>query len=166
MENFLSLFLKKLYIVQYPEILWSWKCKPRLRCTTFAMAPFDGKYLTCNLMAMVMLALSLTICEIFAKIIKYQKCSPWKWRSRSRIRRIWFPPFDWKCSNSYKLILQNFNFPVTLVCTKRIRVTRDRVEAIGKNRQSRFLPDENYKTNVGLKNIHFLYCHRIFNFSF
>ena len=41
-------------------------------CTTIAWAPFDGKYLTSYMMAIVMFALSLTICEIFTKIIKYQ----------------------------------------------------------------------------------------------
>ena len=37
------------------------------------MAPVDGNYLTSYLIAIVMFALSLTICEKLAKIIKCQK---------------------------------------------------------------------------------------------
>ena len=60
-----------LNITWFPEIVWPWKYISRRR-TTFALAPFDGKYLTSYLMALVMLALSLTICEIFAKILQCQ----------------------------------------------------------------------------------------------
>ena len=35
--------------------------------------PFDGKYMTSCLWAIVMFALSLTVYEIFANKIKYQK---------------------------------------------------------------------------------------------
>ena len=82
-----------LNIIWFSGILWPWKYRSRSRCTTFAMTPFDGNYLTFYLMSMVILALSLTICEIFAKIIKCQKFWPEKWRSRRRRT-----PFDWKCS--------------------------------------------------------------------
>ena len=37
------------------------------------MAPFDGKYMTSNLMAIVIFALSLTIYEIFENQIKRKK---------------------------------------------------------------------------------------------
>ena len=46
------------------------KCRPRLWHTIFAMAPFDGKYQTSYLTAIVMFALSLTVYEIFANLIK------------------------------------------------------------------------------------------------
>ena len=38
------------------------------------MALFDGKYMNSYLTAIVMFALSLTIYEIFANEIKFQKC--------------------------------------------------------------------------------------------
>ena len=38
------------------------------------MVLFDGKYMTFYFMAIVMLALSVTIFEIFAKQIKCKKC--------------------------------------------------------------------------------------------
>ena len=37
----------------------------RSRCTTFAMAPFDGEQLTCYLIPIVMFALSLSVCMMF-----------------------------------------------------------------------------------------------------
>ena len=37
------------------------------------MAPFQDKYLTSYVMALVMFALSLNICEIFSRIIKCRK---------------------------------------------------------------------------------------------
>ena len=43
------------------------------RCTTFATAPFDCKYMNSYSMVIVMFALSLTIYAIFAKQIKCKK---------------------------------------------------------------------------------------------
>ena len=40
------------------------------RYTTLALAPFDGKYMTSYVMAIIMFASDLTIYEIFAKHIK------------------------------------------------------------------------------------------------
>ena len=40
--------------------------KSKSRRTSFPVAPFDGKYLTSYLMVIVMVALSLTVDEIFA----------------------------------------------------------------------------------------------------
>ena len=37
---------------------WPWKCRSRWWCTTFVIAPFDGKYLTSCLMAIVMCVFS------------------------------------------------------------------------------------------------------------
>ena len=51
---------------------WPWKCRSRSWCSTFAVATFDGKYLTANPTAIVIFDLSLTICEIFAYQIKRQ----------------------------------------------------------------------------------------------
>ena len=83
----------------FSEILWSWIYKLRSWWTTFSLTPFDGKYPTFYLMAILTFTLSLANCEIFAKIIKFQKIWPWKWRSRSRSKRTGLVPFDWKCSN-------------------------------------------------------------------
>ena len=49
-----------------------WKRRSRSWYMTFAVAPFDGKYIASYLMAIVMFALSHTICEIIAKLIKCQ----------------------------------------------------------------------------------------------
>ena len=51
---------------------WPWKCRSRSWCKKFAVAPFCGRYTTSYLMAIVMFALSLTICKIYAKLIKCQ----------------------------------------------------------------------------------------------
>ena len=37
------------------------------------MTPFDGEFMTSYLMAIVMFALCLTMCEIFTKVIKCQQ---------------------------------------------------------------------------------------------
>ena len=71
------------------ENSWPWKCKSRSWRTGFAVAPFDGKYLTFNLTAIVMFALSLTVYEIFAnkrQLKKKKKTKRWscKWRSKSK----------------------------------------------------------------------------------
>ena len=76
---------------------WPWKCRSRSWCTTFAVAPFDGKCSTFYLVAIVMYAPSLAVYEIFAKM---PQLWPWKWRSRCR--RAELPPFDWICSNPYR----------------------------------------------------------------
>ena len=52
--------------------LWPWKCKLMSWCTIFAVAPFDGKCPTSYLMAIVMLALSLSVCKMLANLIKFQ----------------------------------------------------------------------------------------------
>ena len=43
------------------------------QCTTFAFAPVDSKDLTSYLIAMLVFALSVTICEMFTEIIKFKK---------------------------------------------------------------------------------------------
>ena len=88
---------------------WPWKCRSMSRCTAFAVAPFNGKYPTFCVMAIVMFALSLTICEIFAKLIKC-RVWPWKWRSSSRRRKTELAPFDSKFSIPYSLCFQNFSY--------------------------------------------------------
>ena len=61
LEHFsLALTIFQIYIIWFPEIVWPWKYRSRSRCTTFALAPFDGKYLTSYLMAIVMFAPSPT----------------------------------------------------------------------------------------------------------
>ena len=111
LEHFFLAFtvFQKLNIIRFPDILWHWKYRSRSRCTTFAMAPFDGKYLTSRLMVIVGFALSLTTCDIFSKIIKCQTFWPWKWRSRSRGRRTGLVPFDWKCSIPHRWFFSEFD---------------------------------------------------------
>ena len=114
----------------FPEIVWPWKYRSRSWCTTFAMTPYDGKYLTSYLMAIVMFA--LTICEILAKIIKYQKFWLWKWRSRSRSRRTELTPFDWKCSNPYRWFFLRILAILKHTFTQKVTHTqRDRVMTMG-----------------------------------
>ena len=90
-----------LYIIWFWEILWPWKYRSRSCFTTFAVVPFDGKYLTFYLTAIEMFASSLAICKIFQKIIKCKQFWTWnvlneeifhcqlmiicKWWSRSRL---------------------------------------------------------------------------------
>ena len=86
---------------------WPQKCRSRTWCTTLAIVPFDGKYLTYNLMPIVMFALSLTISEIFAFQIKCQNfdleiegqgAANWDlWHS---IGNVWF----------HRWIFQNFSY--------------------------------------------------------
>ena len=78
------------------QIVWPWKSRLRSRCTKFAMAPFDAKYLTAYLMRIVILVLSFIIYEIFAKQIKCQKVD--HKRSRSRRKKTELAPFDWNYS--------------------------------------------------------------------
>ena len=52
---------------------WSWKHRSRPRCRTFVVAPYDGKYLTSYLMAIVISTLSVTSYHIFTNLIKHQK---------------------------------------------------------------------------------------------
>ena len=64
-------------ICSYIEILtfqnsWPWKCRSRSWCTSFSVASVDGKYMTSYPIAIVMVALTLTVCEIFAKQEKIQ----------------------------------------------------------------------------------------------
>ena len=47
---------------------WPWKCRSWSWCTTFAVAPFDGKYLTSYLMTIVMFAF-------------FQPCQNWDLKS-------------------------------------------------------------------------------------
>ena len=93
------------------------KCRSRLWCTTFALVPFDGKYMTFYPMTIAMFALSLTIYEISAKQIKW-KIWPWIWRSRSRGRKTRLAPFNWKCSNLCNWFSQKFSYLGTYVYTK------------------------------------------------
>ena len=70
-------------------------------------------------MAIAMFDLSLIICEIFAKTIKWQKVWPWRWRSMSRSSRTGLTPFNWKCSVPYRWILfQNLCYMCTYVYAK------------------------------------------------
>ena len=101
--------------IWFPEIVWHWKYRSRLRCTSFATTLFDGRYLTSYLMLIAMFALYLIICKIFAKIIKCQKYWPWKW---SRSRRTGLAPYDRKCWSPYTWIFQNFSYLATYVYAK------------------------------------------------
>ena len=74
LEHFpLALTVFQILNISFPEILWPLKYMLSWRRTLFALAPFDGKYLTSYLMAIVMFALSITISEIFATIIKWKR---------------------------------------------------------------------------------------------
>ena len=64
---------------------WPWNFSWMSRCTIFAIAPFDSKYTASYLMAIVMFALSILVCEIFANQKKYRLCTG-KWRSRSKTK--------------------------------------------------------------------------------
>ena len=64
-------------------MLWPGKYKLRSRGTTFVIAPFDGKYLTSNRMAVF--ALSLTVCEICAK---QQKCRKFDLENEDQSHRL------------------------------------------------------------------------------
>ena len=59
--------------------LWQRKCRLKLWCTTFAVPPFDGKYQTFYLMAIVMFAFFQ---RLLVKIAIW-KVWPWKCRTRS-----------------------------------------------------------------------------------
>ena len=91
---------------------WPWKCRSRSWCTTFEMTPFDCKYMTFYPMAIVIFALSLTVCEVCAKQTQIPTFWPWKRRSRSNSRRTGLAPFDWKNSNSFTWFLQHFSYTV------------------------------------------------------
>ena len=95
-----SLALTIIEIFRFQNV-WSWKWWSRLWCTTFAVTPFNGKYITSYLIAIVMFALSHTIYVIFAN---QRKCQlwPWKWRPRSRRRKMGLEPFSWKCPIIYR----------------------------------------------------------------
>ena len=70
LEHFsLVLTVFEIFTFQYP---WPWKRRSRPWCITFAVAPFDLKYQASNLVATVMFAPSLTVCEIFANLIECQ----------------------------------------------------------------------------------------------
>ena len=75
------------------------------RSTTFAVAPFDGKYLTSFLIVIVMFALSLTNYEIFAN---QEKCQNFYLESECQgqcSRRTVLTPFDW---NLYVILFEFF----------------------------------------------------------
>ena len=68
------------------------------------MAPFDSKYMTSYLMALVMFgdfALSVTIYEIFAKQIKCPKFDL-KMKIKVKEEKTGVAPFDWKCLVLYR----------------------------------------------------------------
>ena len=71
---------------------WPWKCRSKSWCTTFTLAPCDGKYISSYLMTIVMFVLSLNVYKIFSKQEKCQNW-PWKWRSWSRSRGTVLAPF-------------------------------------------------------------------------
>ena len=65
LEHFLlALIVLQIFIFQN---VWPWKCMSRKWCTTFAMAPFNSKYLTSYLIAIVMFFQSLFINPLTAK---------------------------------------------------------------------------------------------------
>ena len=88
------------------------KCRSKWRCTTFAVAPYDGKYLTFYPMAVVMVAFFR---PKLVQIANWKVC-PWKFRSRSltttsftlATRRRWLAcmkvvTFMHVCAGSYHL---------------------------------------------------------------
>ena len=75
--------------------LWHSKCRSRSWCTTFAVAPFDEKYLTSYLMAIVMFAFFQCL------LVKIGAWKVWPWKRRSRSWHTIFSMtlFDGKCQN-------------------------------------------------------------------
>ena len=69
-----------------------WKYKSRLWHTTFAVAHFDGKYLTSYLMALIMNAFFQ---RLFVKIVTWEVWC-WKFRSMSWNTTLTMVPFDGK----------------------------------------------------------------------
>ena len=84
-----------------------WKCRSRSWRITVVVAPFDGKYLTSNVTAIVMFALSLVLHEIFESP---EKLWPWKWMSRSRSRKTRLAPLDYKRSSPCNRFFQDFSY--------------------------------------------------------
>ena len=65
-------------------------------CTTSAVTPFDGKYLTSYLMAIVMFAQFLAICEIFTKLINAKRLTL---KMKVKIKK----EKNWTCANQLKM---------------------------------------------------------------
>ena len=67
LDNFLLALtvFQILYIYSFPEIVWPCKFRSRSWCTKSAVVPFDRKYMISYLMAIAIIALSLTVCKIF-----------------------------------------------------------------------------------------------------
>ena len=106
-----------------------------------AMALFDGKCLTSYSMPIVMFALNLNICELFAKINKCQKFWPRKWRSRSKSRRTGLASFDCKSSIPFRCffrIVATCEHTLTQTEYTHIYTARDRGDDYRQNLQSRF----------------------------
>ena len=72
----LPLTVFKIFIFQ---ILWPWKCRSRSWWTALAVAPFDFKYLTSYLMALVIFAFF----ERLLVKVASGKVWPWKFREKS-----------------------------------------------------------------------------------
>ena len=68
LENFLlALIVFEIFALQFVTL----KCRLRSECATFAVAPFEGKYMTSYLMALEICAISFAVCAIFTK---QEKC--------------------------------------------------------------------------------------------
>ena len=88
--------------------VWPWMIRSRSWSTTFAVVPFNGKYLTSYLMAIVMLAFlqclskePLEKCdlEIQVKVMKSNICKGSVW---------------WQISTSIKVVLEHFSLALTV----------------------------------------------------
>ena len=87
------------------------------RCTAFAMALFDGKYMTSYLMVIVMFTLSLTSCEVFAKIIQCQVFTL-KMTVKFRVEEQDLRHFSGKVLIHIGEIFRILNYRGTYVCAK------------------------------------------------
>ena len=93
-----------------------WICRSMSCCRTFEVSPFDGKYMTSYLMAIVMFAHHL---RYIRKTNKRPKVWPWKLRSRSRRRKTGLALFDYKFSISYMwFFLQNVSYLLRYIHAK------------------------------------------------
>ena len=96
------------------------KCRSISWCTTIAVEPFGGKYLTSYLMVE-----NSNVCSIAHRLRdicesrRMSKLLPWTWKSRSRSRGTKLSPIDEKCSISYSWNFQNFSYLATYVYVNR-----------------------------------------------
>ena len=122
------------------------------------LLPFDGKYMTSCPMAIVMFALSLTICEIFTK---QEICQIWHWKwSKSRSIRMSPMPFIWKCSIPYRSIFQKLRHMGTYVYANLDTLWHTNTKTVASNDSRRNLQCiADLPKNVKMTVIDFDICH-------